>query len=102
MLEFNRPHLKEAQRIFEEYLEKKDSVALIWRPNKHLPESIMKLRPELFDDFRALLEFYITNDIGIFDETPTPTPAIILSDAYIGDECSVKELFKSTGKPILQ
>ncbi len=101
VLEFNRPHLREIRKILEEYLKKKDSTALIWRPNKYLPESIMKLRPEFFDDFRALLEFYIVNDIGIFDETPTPTPAIILSDAYVGDECGVKELFKSTGKPIL-
>ncbi len=102
VLEFNRSHFRKARKILEEYLEKKDSTALIWRPNKYLPESIMKLRPELFDDFRALLEYYLTNDIGIFDETPTPTPAIILSDAYIGDECGVKELFKSTGKAILQ
>ena len=62
----------------------------------------MKLRPELFDDFRALLEFYIGNDVGIFDEMPTPTPAIILSDSYIGDECGVKELFMTTGKPVLK
>ena len=101
VLEFNRPHLEGIREIFEEYLGKKDSKALIWRPNKHLPESIMKLRPELFNDFRALLEFYIGNDIGIFDETPTPTPAIILSDTYIGNDCGVKELYKSTGKPIL-
>ncbi len=101
VLEFNRSHFRAARKILEEYLEKKDRIALIWRPHKYLPEIIMKLRPELFDDFRALLEFYIGNDIGVFDETPTPTPAIILSDRYIGDECAVKELFKSTGKTIV-
>ncbi len=100
VLEFNRSHLREAKDILEEYLGKKDKVALIWRPHKYLPEVIMQLRPELFDDFRSLLEFYISNDIGIFDESPTPTPAIVLSDSYIGDNCAVKELFMSTGKPI--
>lgn len=100
VLEFNRSHFREARKIMEEYLEKKDKTALIWRPHKYLPEIIMQLRPELFDDFRALLEFYIGNDIGIFDEMPTPTPAIILSDSYIGDSCAVKELFITTGKPI--
>ncbi len=102
VLEFNRSHFREARKILEEYLGKKDTTALIWRPNKYLPEIIMKYRPELFDDFRVLLEFYISNDIGIFDEMPTPTPAIVLSDSYIGDECGVKELFKSTGKTILE
>ena len=57
--------------------------------------------PVLNLDDEGEVEVYIGNDIGIFDEMPTPTPAIVLSDAYIGDECAVKELFKSTGKPIL-
>lgn len=100
VLQYNRSHFRAAQKVFEEYEQKKDTVAFIWRPNKYLPDMIMKYRPELFDDFRVLLEYYITHDIGIFDETPTPTPAIILSDSYIGDECMVKELFESTGKPV--
>ncbi len=102
VLEFNRTHFRKIRETLEKYLSEKDKTALIWRPHKNLPEVIMKLRPELFDDFRELLEFFIANDIGIFDETPTPTPAIILSDAYIGDNCGVKELFTSTGKPVLE
>lgn len=101
VIEFNRSHFREARSIMEEYLSKKDTTVLIWRPHKYLPEIIAKYRPELFDDFRALLEFYITNDVGIFDETPTPTPAIILSDKYIGDEGTVKELFTSAGKKVI-
>ena len=101
ILEFCRSDLRRAREVFEKHLEQKETTALIWRPHRNLPEIIMKLRPELFDDFRALLEFYIYNDVGIFDETPTPTPAILLSDGYLGDECGIKELFKSTGKPVL-
>jgi len=100
VLQYNRSLFRKAMELFEEYEAKKDTTALIWRPNKFLPDMIMKCRPELFDDFRVLLEYYITHDVGIFDETPTPTPGIILSDSYIGDECLVKELFATTGKPV--
>ena len=102
VLEYNRTHFRKIRETLEQYLSEKDRTTLIWRPHKNLPEVIIKLRPELFDDFRTLLEFYISNDIGIFDETPTPTPAIVLSDAYIGDTCGVKELFMSTNKPVLE
>ena len=102
VLDQGRSAFRRARETFDEYLGKKSDTALIWRPNMHLPEVIIKLRPELFDDFRALLEFYIYNDVGIFDETPTPTPAIILSDCYIGEECGIKELYKTTGKPIIK
>ena len=63
VLEYNRTHFRKIRETLEKYLSDRDSTALIWRPNKNLPETIMKLRPELFDVFRALLEFYITNDI---------------------------------------
>ncbi len=101
MLKYNRSSFRKAMRVFEDYLETKDDRALIWRPHKSLPDIIMKLRPELFDDFRKLLEFFITNDIGVFDECPTPTPAIILSDCMIDEECGLKELYKATGKQII-
>lgn len=101
MLKYNRSSFRKAKRIFEEYMEQKDDKILIWRPHKLLPDYIIKLRPELFEDFRTLLEFYINNNIGIFDETPTPTPAIILSDSMIDGECGLKELYKATGKPII-
>jgi hypothetical protein len=101
VLEFGKETFKRTREIFEDNISKKDSTVIIWRPHKNLPEVISKLRPELFNDFKSLLEFFILNDIGIFDETPSPTPAIIMSDYYMGNECGIKELFKSTGKPIL-
>ncbi len=98
----NRASFRKARKVFDEFLDEKKMEVLIWRPHKHLPEIIMKHRPELFDDFRQLLEFFLTNDVGIFDETPTPTPAIILSDSFIDEECGLKELYLRTGKPIKQ
>jgi hypothetical protein len=102
VLKYNRCEFRRIREQFEKYSSQKDKTTLIWRPNRTLPEVIMKMRPELFDDFRTLLEFYIRNDLGIFDETATPTSSIILSDSFLGDECGVKELFVSTGKPILE
>ena len=101
VLKYNRSNLRKAQEIFEEFMNQKDEEALIWRPHRLLPDIIMKLRPELFDDFRRLLEFFIANDVGVFDESPTPTPAIILSDCMVDEECGLKELYKATGKPII-
>ena len=53
-------HSKDAKEVY---------LALIAGLDKTLlPECIIKLRPEFFDEFRALLEFFITNDISIFDK----------------------------------
>lgn len=101
ILENNRLALKKIKTTLDYYQNQKSNTALIWRPNRNLPEIIKKLRPELLNDFNLLLEYYTQNNIGILDKTPSPTAPIILSHEYIGADCGVKELFKSTGKPCL-
>jgi hypothetical protein len=60
------------------------------------------LRPGLVNEYNNLISFYRDNHVGILDEHPSPTPAIIMSDEYIGDACGIMELYRTTGKPITQ
>lgn len=96
----NRPLLKEVQQTLARYNSQKASTLLIWRPHRQMQEVLEKLRPELVKDYQQLLEYFTSNNIGILDTTPSPTAAIVLSDKYIGDNCGILELYKSTGKPI--
>ena len=38
---------------------------------------------------------------GIFDETPDPNLAMVVSDGYYGDMSSLVTTYRETGKPIL-
>ncbi len=88
--------------IFEEHLKCTDSCMLIWRPYPAIKDVIIMLRPGLVNEYNNLISFYRDNHVGILDEHPSPTPAIIMSDEYIGDACGIMELYRTTGKPITQ
>ena len=88
------------KEIFYEYQKNSSDCVLIWRPYPAIKEAIEMLRPELVSDYNDLISYYRDNHVGILDELPSPTPAIIMSDEYLGDSCGIMELYKTTGKPI--
>ena len=100
VLEGNRTFLKELFTTIKHYQSVKNEFLLIWRPHKEIINVLIRLRPELVEEYKEIISYYKNNSTGILDETPTPTPAIILSDKYIGASCGTMELFKSTGKKI--
>ncbi|MBE5825973.1 MAG: hypothetical protein E7307_04980 [Butyrivibrio sp.] len=92
--------INKLRELFEDFMNNTDDHVLIWRPYPAIKEAIKNLRPGLVDDYDNLISFYLDNHVGILDELPSPTSAIIISDEYIGDECGVMELYKATGKPV--
>ena len=100
MLANTATFLKKMQYVFETFANKKD-ICLIWRPHPLLENTIESMRPQYKSIYLALKEFFIRNELGIYDDTPDMTKTIALSDAYIGDDStSVTSLFGMAGKPI--
>lgn len=93
-------YLKKIKSLFEVVKQRKD-VVIIWRPHPLLVSAIETLRPYLLNDFFALKESFIKEEIGIFDETPDIIHTVAIADAYIGEtSSSVVNLFEAAGKPL--
>lgn len=66
-----------------------------------MESTLLSMRPDLYETYQNLKQWYIGEHIGIFDDTPDMYPAIGLSDAYYGDWSSLVWLYKQTEKPIM-
>ena len=66
-----------------------------------LKETLASMRPKLVMDYLCIIKQYIEENWGIFDDTPEIDRAIILCDAYYGDQSSVVQLCKAVNKPIM-
>ena len=92
--------LHKMQYVFETF-EKNDNACLIWRPHPLFESTFDSMRPQFKKWYLKLKDFFIRNEIGIYDTTPDITNTIALSDAYIGDSgTSVTSLFGIVGKPL--
>jgi hypothetical protein len=89
------------KRSLEIFKANSNDIALIWRPHALFGEVADSLRPETVAEFSLVVDEYKAAAFGIMDNSPDPTTAIALSDAYYGDPGSVMELFKVTGRPIM-
>lgn len=92
--------LKKMKYVFECF-EGRDDSCLLWRPHPLLESTLESMRPQFKPVYESLKEYFIKNDLGVYDDTPDMTNTIALCDAYIGDAAtSVTSLFGIAGKPL--
>lgn len=90
--------IKDVLRIFKE---DQDELTLLWRPHPLMQSTIESMLPQLWQDYKAIVDSYIAEGWGIYDDTPSMDLAIAYSDAYYGDGSSIVQLYQQTGKPIM-
>lgn len=59
------------------------------------------MRPQLWQGYAQIVNQYKEEGWGIYDDSADLDRAIILSDAYYGDESSVIQLYEQTGKIVM-
>lgn len=99
-LRYSETYLDKLKMVLEIFRQEEDCV-LLWRPHPLLAATIKSMRTDLYREYMEIVNLYREEDWGIYDETSDIDRAIVLSDAYYGDESSVVELYKVTGKPIM-
>ena len=93
--------LAKMQDVFKLFKENKDEIALLWRPHPLLQTTISSMRPQLSNEYKKIIDEYKEEGWGIYDDTADVDRAVILSNAYYGDNSSVVQLYQQTGKPVM-
>ncbi len=83
------------------HVQKLNSLCLIWRPHPLLEGTVRSMRPELTHRYEELVNYFVSNNVGVYDTSPHLSRTIALSEGYIGEEgTSVINLFEVVGKPV--
>lgn len=100
MLTENEAYLDKMERVFRFFASQKEAL-LLWRPHPLMDSTFSSVRPRLYERYRRLRDYFIREEIGIYDDAPDMYPAMALSDAYYGDWSSLVRLYRETGKPVM-
>lgn len=87
--------------VFRIFKQNKEETALIWRPHPLIKATIESMRPQLWQEYKKLVEWYREEGFGIYDDTAELERAIALCDAYYGDHSSLVQLCQEAGKPVM-
>ncbi len=100
ILKYNDIVFQKLERIFEIF-ENRDDCILLWRPHPLIVATLTSMRPNLLIEFQKILQKFEKLENAIYDTSSDISEAVVISDAYIGEESSsVIHLFGVLGKPI--
>ncbi len=102
LLEHDEQMLKKIESVFHLFKESRNEVALLWRPHPLTENTLISMRPYLWERYKKIREQYKKEGWGIYDDTADMDRAVILSDGYYGNWSSVMHLYQKTGKPIMR
>lgn len=101
LLEHNEKMLNKMRSVFRTFYEYRDDIALLWRPHPLIKATIESMRPELWKAYSEIVDKFISDGWGIYDDTSDLERAIALSNAYYGDKSSVVQLCQRAEMPIM-
>lgn len=101
LLQSGEKMLEKMKSVFQTFKEQRDTVALLWRPHPLIENTIKSMRPQLWAEYEKLVQAYREEGWGIYDDTADMDRAVVLSDAYYGDQSSVVQVYQETGKPVM-
>ncbi len=101
LLQHSEKMLKKMESVFGIFKEKKDEVALFWRPHPLIQATIESMRPQLWEAYQKIRDRYIEEGWGIYDDSAELDRAVVLSDAYYGDPSSVVQLCREKGMLVM-
>ncbi len=93
--------LKKIKNVFDFFEKCKDDVVVLWRPHPLMEATVRSMKPQLWEAYQRLVEMYLVNGIGIYDDTTDLNRAIVLADAYYGDLSSLVALCKAVNMPVM-
>ena len=93
-------YLRKIKKVFEFFRNSQD--VLVWfRPHPLLLQTLRSILPHFVKEYEEIIQGYINEGYGIYDDTADMDRALMWVDACYGDSSSVELLLEFLGKPVL-
>ncbi len=101
LLKYRELFIEKIQNVLDFFNKNQDEITLLWRPHPLMTATFESTLPQLKEDYQKLVERYLSDDWGIYDDSKDLDRAVVLCDGYYGDKSSVVQLCQAIGKPVL-
>lgn len=101
LLKQNDKMIDKIERVLDIFYDNREDVVLLFRPHPLIEATLTSMRPDLWERYKKIIDRYISDNWGIYDDSAKLERAIAVSDAYYGDHSSVVVMYQETSKPIM-
>jgi len=93
--------LVKIQDVLQTFKKYQGEVTLLWRPDVLMQDTLKNAYPHLWEAYCKIVEDYIDEGWGIFDDTEDLDKAVMLCDGYYGDAGSIVQKCRNAGKLVM-
>lgn len=88
-------------RVFELFRQQSAVMTVIWHAHSDT-QNVLEIRyPDLWDRYKSILEGFLRDDYGIYDDREDYSRSVAIADAYYGDRDAIVHDFMQTGRPVM-
>lgn len=87
--------------VLAEFEKNKDKVVLLWYDEQMLSDLLRKKNPEVWKTYQQIVKEYKTAGWGIYDNSGNSARALVLGDAYYGDNGKLMNACRRENKPVM-
>ncbi|MBR3518299.1 MAG: LicD family protein [Lachnospiraceae bacterium] len=98
---YRRQMTEKIERVLQMFYERRDQVALVFRPHPAIQYSMDLFDRDTWLDYQKIVAEYRRAGWGVLDESEDATDAIAVADAYYGDADVVMHKCRNMGKPVM-
>lgn len=93
-------YLEKMKAVFRSFRDRADAI-LLWRPHPLMETTAESLGKQIYEQYIRIRQWYLEEQIGIYDDSKDMAGAIAFSDVYYGDSSSLVWLFQKANKRVL-
>ena len=100
-LEHKERMLSKIESTLKTFKEQREEVTLLWMPHPLIQRTCKSIHPQLWEKYKQIINQYLEEDWGIYDDTEDLKRDVLLCDAYYGDSDRVAQQCKRMKKPVM-
>ena len=100
-IDYKEKAVDKLKRVLEIFKENKEGICLLWYWDIAMEETLRKDYPNLWKEFKKIVNQYKEELWGIYNEQPSRKLMVRLSDAYYGDGSNVSQMMVMAEKPVM-
>ena len=94
-------YIEKLKRVLGLFNEHTENMTVIWQAHSDTRNTLERNYPELWKEYQSVLNRFLEEDYGIYDDTEDYVHSIQIADAYYGDRDKILFDFARTGRPLM-
>lgn len=101
LLFYGQKMIEKMREVFQVFRDNQDDIAVIWQPDGYVQDIGESMDSDLLQQYEELIQEYLEESWGIYEDSPEAERAVRLCDACYGDGGNVMNRCRNLGKVVM-